>query len=1376
MNGKNLSMQSLLLFGAISLLGSQLAVLAQSTTVFQDAFQSGNLSTLNPTATSPGALTSSRTAYEIASSKSATATTISSGAMTFGNFSTSSGYCEGQALFTSSPVTLNTPGQYIEFYYTFTDTTTLFNGNANDNEQVSIGLYNSAGIAPTNGTALWNGGLVSSSTAGDIGCAKGWVGYCGMFAYTKSATLQPSAIYTRPAQTGANNLNQGLCPVSGYSGNVNLGQISGVQGQPALTVGNQYTVDFRIYYVNATTVAVTNTMYVGAGIGGPVYSAGGWTARNGAAVSSGAVFTFDGLCIGFRPTSSPTTAETMQINNVTVLLVTPVAPSIAGLTNETVVAGTSPILSPAVGGIPTPAYQWLTNGVNVGYGTNATLTLTNVQYAQDGWIYSLVATNSLGVASNNMTLSVIVTPSITGLNNQAAMVGDTVIINPAVSGVPAPTLQWQTNGVNVADGVDANGSTISGSATSTLTISDVQVADGITYSLVASNTAGIVTNSMNLTVASGSLLPSITGPTNITVIQGNSAMFSATASGVPVPTLQWLDQTQTPIPGATNGILTIANVQYSQNGYPYYVVASNSVGSVTNSAILTVLVPPSITSQPASVIVTNTQSTSFTVIADGVPSVAYQWYKNGIAIPVASNNTVTSATLAIASVLPGDASASYSCLITNLAGTTNTVSVSLTVNSLMSATAFGPANGATGICYDTPLTITFNSPPKVGTSGKIYIYDTTNSATPIDTLDMGLNVNMPNVINAQPRTIGGDTFTNYPVIITGNTAVIYPHLDLLTSNQTYYVMIDGGAFTDASGASFTGISANNLWQFTTKPGGPADPASVVVAADGSGDFVTVQGAIDGVASGNSTLTTINIRDGFYREIVDIHSKNSLVLRGQSRVGTIIGYANNNALNGSTHSRMAVKVNANDVAFDNLTITNMTPQDLSQAEALMIESGAARIVVNNCNVDSYQDTILANISTSKAYFYNSLVQGDVDFIWGGGNLFFTNCEIRYLIRAANAAALGPNPSPNQTSDISSNGFSFVNCALTTLAGANPNDTVGRTRSITNGNTALINCFISTNIGGWSADASVTANFRNWYYGCTNDFGAPVTLSNGIALSSGDPNLTLAGNATAWLYGWVPSLSPNITSEPLTRLAAGGQAVSFGVSATGIPDPTYQWFKNGTNILGATSATLNISSAHRSDGGGYYVVVSNSSGSVTSLVANLTYTNTAPVAGPDFTMGALLGQPSTVQIVGGKYSPTDIDGDSLTVTGVGGGTNGLVVTDGTNITYTATNGTGDAFVYTVSDGFGGVASATVSVAINANLQGYNALSLTSLGGGTNVAAFAGIPTYHYALEMTTNLTPPVIWISQATNPAANNGTLTYTNVSAAPQSYYRTRYVP
>ena len=570
-------------------------------------------------------------------------------------------------------------------------------------------------------------------------------------------------------------------------------------------------------------------------------------------------------------------------------------------------------------------------------------------------------------------------------------------------------------------------------------------------------------------------------------------MIADAVSGSPVPTLHWqyngVDLANGPGPsggstisGVTSATLTIVNPQYSADQGTYSLIAENAAGKATNDTVLTVLVPPTINTQPTNVVVTNTSSASFTVSASGVPAPTYQWYKNSLANPISSvlNPTATTATFTIANTAPSD-TATYFVVMQNAAGSVTSSNVTLTVNSTMSPATLLPANGATGISYDTPLYVTFNVAPTVRAAGKIKIFNVTNSATPVDTLDLGAGT-------LQPRLIATETFSVYPIIVTGNTAAIYPHLGVLTSNQTYYVTIDDGVLADASGAYFAGITDTNVWQFTTKVGGPANPTNIVVAQDYSGDFATVQGALDSLPANNVNLTLINVRNGVYTEVVEF-KKNDVVLRGQSRDGTIIGYANNNNLNGSTHSRMAMKVNANDVALDNLTVTNSTAQDLSQAEALMIETSAARIIVNNCKLASYQDTLLANTATSKAYFNRSLIQGDVDFIWGGGNLFFTNCEVRWLIRLGNSAALGPNPSP-QASEVTSNGFSFVNCSLTTLPGANPADTIGRTRSIAGGNTALINCFVSTNLGGWSSDALPTSLYRNWFYGCTNDLARRV----------------------------------------------------------------------------------------------------------------------------------------------------------------------------------------------------------------------------------------------------------------------------------------------
>src|ERR1019366_3067422 len=167
-------------------------------------------------------------------------------------------------------------------------------------------------------------------------------------------------------------------------------------------------------------------------------------------------------------------------------------------------------------------------------------------------------------------------------------------------------------------------------------------------------------------------------------------------------------------------------------------IATNPCGNVTNSVVLTVIVPPCIVAQPASLAVTNSQAASISVTAGcAVPARAYQWYKNGNPISTGVNPTATNSTLSIASTSPSD-TANYYVQISNSAGFTNSATVTLTVNTTVAATTFAPANGATGVCYDTPLYVTFNAPLVLSNAGTIKIYNVTNSTTPVDTINLSL--------------------------------------------------------------------------------------------------------------------------------------------------------------------------------------------------------------------------------------------------------------------------------------------------------------------------------------------------------------------------------------------------------------------------------------------------------------------------------------------------------------------------------------------------------------------------------------------------------------------------------------------------------------
>lgn len=170
-----------------------------------------------------------------------------------------------------------------------------------------------------------------------------------------------------------------------------------------------------------------------------------------------------------------------------------------------------------------------------------------------------------------------------------------------------------------------------------------------------------------------------------------------------------------------------------------------------------------------------------------------------------------------------------------------------------------------------------------------------------------------------------------------------------------------------------------------------------------------------------------------------------------------------------------------------------------------------------------------------------------------------------------------------------------------------------------------------------------------------------------------------------------------------------------------------------------------------------------------------TNHIPVAG-NVTIGALSGIAVTQRIVGSTHA-TDIDGDQLVVTAIGTPADGVVTTDGLNITYTSNTsyvGT-DSFTYTVSDGVGGIAQATMTVSVGG--LGLNRFANpTGVGASVYSLTFSGAPLCNYTLEWTASLTPPIIWMSQMTNTADGNGMLNYTNYQTVSSGFWRVRYVP
>jgi len=1036
---------------------------------------------------------------------------------------------------------------------------------------------------------------------------------------------------------------------------INIGSITGGSGN-SLIVGNNGTVS----NVTAATISIGNCLVLS---GGVLHASIGVTNNSGTisgfgTIAGNVVFTGTGtLSPGFGTSVGTLTLPnnlTLASGSTTILKLDN---SQVGSNDQLNIAGTlteAGALIVITNGI-TPLnigdqYQILVGSQAGAFSTNSLPPLNPSE---------LWDTNQLASAGILAVTFQPVVPGIVGPSSQVATQGSTVVISTTVTGVPIPGVYWQLNGTNTTDGPTGNGSTITGSTSLTLTLANVQTADSGTYCLIATNSAGVATNCTALTVANTNVAPSITGISDQTVIQGNNATFAAAVAGLPPPVVQWYENSAI-IPGATAVPLVLTNVQFSQNGYSYSLTASNVAGTATAGATLYVIVPPAIQAQPQSIVVTNSQTACFSVAStNGVPAPGYQWSFNNNAITDATN-----ATYCIASATPTN-TGNYNVTIANTAGSITSTNATLTVDSAMTVTLF-PSNGAVNVCYDTPLFMTFSQTPVLSGMGQVNIYNVTNPATPVDTIDTSLG-------QLQLRSIGGDgTFATYPIIINGNTAQIYPHLGLLSSNQQYYVTIDAGLFTDTNSALFAGITTSNGWVFATKPTGPATPTNVVVATDESGDFATVQGAVDSVSHGNTTYTLINVRNGLYTEIVDVTAKNNITFRGQDRNLTMVGYPNNNSINGTTSKRMAFKVNANDIAVENMTVTNMTPEGGSAAEAFEVYTGAQRCILNNAVVSSFQNTILINTVSSQAYFYNSSIEGDAGFLWGAGNLFVTNCEIR---------TVNPNTSIAQprTPD-GSNGFSFVNCQLTRTGTSVTNTTLAIAQGYCGGSTAYIDCQIDSNVIGWTAsDLTNCPGIPWWEYGNVDLLtGVPVSY-NGIQLTNGDSRLTLASTASLWLNGWQPQLAPNILTNPVSMTVSAGVAAAFSVTATGIPDPSYQWIFNSSTVLtGATNATLVITNAQDANDGTYSVIVSNGAGSVTSAGGMLTVIDGPPVA--DFTGTPTIGQaPLTVAF-------TDSSTGTLSNRFWSFGDSGTTNTTATTVVYTYQTAGTDTVSLTVSGPLG------------------------------------------------------------------------------------------
>ena len=295
---------------------------------------------------------------------------------------------------------------------------------------------------------------------------------------------------------------------------------------------------------------------------------------------------------------------------------------------------------------------------------------------------------------------------------------------------------------------------------------------------------------------------------------------------------------------------------------------------------------------------------------------------------------------------------------------------------------------------------------------------------------------------------------------------------------------------------------------------------------GTGDFNTVQGAMDFIPDYNKKRGTVFIRNGIYEEIVYFRNKSNIFIMGEDREKVIIQYENNEILNphpiniktneapGTFPSRRAVFAadNSKDIHISNLTIKNTS---YGQAEGLLLNG--ERFIISHVNIIGSGDALQSN---GSAYYTDCHIIGDGDTILGRGPAFFKDCELY---------SYGPYMWIRNTS--ANHGNVFVDCVFRTrgegmtVIARNPANGV---KTYPYSEAVLIDCRLSgIDAAGWGDIGGDVSNIHYWEYNSRRiSDGMPVNTSKRHPASK---QLTIENDADVIsdyrnpvfvLGGWIP----------------------------------------------------------------------------------------------------------------------------------------------------------------------------------------------------------------------------------------------------------------
>ncbi len=242
--------------------------------------------------------------------------------------------------------------------------------------------------------------------------------------------------------------------------------------------------------------------------------------------------------------------------------------------------------------------------------------------------------------------------------NTEAFVGGTATFTVAVSGVGVG-IQWRLNG-----------GAIVGATNTTLTVTNVQYADGGAYDAIALNGGGVVFSS-NALLTVLTPLTFVVQPGNQFVLPGTNVTMSVSVVGTEPILYRWLFEGNE-IPGATNASYSFTGASLDNHGN-YQVVVTDRFSSITSTnAFIFVRIPPVIVIPPVTTTVVQGGTAYFTCLATGAPPIFYRWIRSGT--PILTN---TSGILVLPNVQASLVNGIRVNVVNAAPGSVNSASVSL---------------------------------------------------------------------------------------------------------------------------------------------------------------------------------------------------------------------------------------------------------------------------------------------------------------------------------------------------------------------------------------------------------------------------------------------------------------------------------------------------------------------------------------------------------------------------------------------------------------------------------------------------------------------------------------------------------------------------